>query len=194
MIPLGTWPGRAARSRLSMKWIAIGLLAAAPALAEAPGSSIHFGVGAYWTIPVDSYGSASNYYRGSAWIPTRQDRALSLDLSYEFHNAFVALDVAFGGFSAGLPWFRMFSVRGGYVFGSGPIAPYLSAGLGYLTQDDGRWCNPFYDNCSDVSGAAVLAERECSSSAIWRIDRKSTRLNSSHSQISYAVFCLKKKK
>src|SRR2546430_3215825 len=26
-----------------------------------------------------------------------------------------------------------------------------------------------------------------------RADRKSTRLNSSHSQISYAVFCLKKK-
>src|SRR2546430_13637839 len=32
-------------------------------------------------------------------------------------------------------------------------------------------------------GLAVLSE-----------DRKSTRLNSSHSQISYAVFCLKKKK
>src|SRR2546430_7797309 len=29
---------------------------------------------------------------------------------------------------------------------------------------------------------------------IWERDRKSTRLNSSHSQISYAVFCLKKKK
>src|SRR2546430_9072380 len=30
---------------------------------------------------------------------------------------------------------------------------------------------------------------------IWEeVDRKSTRLNSSHSQISYAVFCLKKKK
>src|SRR5205085_10360533 len=29
---------------------------------------------------------------------------------------------------------------------------------------------------------------------IYREDRKSTRLNSSHSQISYAVFCLKKKK
>src|SRR5205085_8201742 len=27
----------------------------------------------------------------------------------------------------------------------------------------------------------------------WLRDRKSTRLNSSHSQISYAVFCLKKK-
>src|SRR2546429_2944815 len=28
----------------------------------------------------------------------------------------------------------------------------------------------------------------------WRRDRKSTRLNSSHGYISYAVFCLKKKK
>src|SRR5690349_24024871 len=30
-------------------------------------------------------------------------------------------------------------------------------------------------------------------STLWR-DRKSTRLNSSHVEISYAVFCLKKKK
>src|SRR5688572_31084373 len=30
--------------------------------------------------------------------------------------------------------------------------------------------------------------------AFCGLDRKSTRLNSSHSQISYAVFCLKKKK
>src|SRR5205085_3826142 len=39
-------------------------------------------------------------------------------------------------------------------------------------------------------------ERKRSDSAAWRspTDRKSTRLNSSHSQISYAVFCLKKKK
>src|SRR3712207_998655 len=28
----------------------------------------------------------------------------------------------------------------------------------------------------------------------WSVDRKSTRLNSSHANISYAVFCLKKKK
>src|SRR3712207_7160877 len=31
------------------------------------------------------------------------------------------------------------------------------------------------------------------SSGLW-LDRKSTRLNSSHANISYAVFCLKKKK
>src|SRR2546426_5489900 len=30
--------------------------------------------------------------------------------------------------------------------------------------------------------------------AQWALDRKSTRLNSSHLVISYAVFCLKKKK
>src|SRR3712207_8765733 len=29
---------------------------------------------------------------------------------------------------------------------------------------------------------------------VIRVDRKSTRLNSSHANISYAVFCLKKKK
>src|SRR5947207_8745284 len=29
---------------------------------------------------------------------------------------------------------------------------------------------------------------------VWHGDRKSTRLNSSHTVISYAVFCLKKKK
>src|SRR5690606_40655929 len=38
--------------------------------------------------------------------------------------------------------------------------------------------------------------RLAAESAYWRaagIDRKSTRLNSSHAKISYAVFCLKKK-
>src|SRR2546430_11340586 len=35
--------------------------------------------------------------------------------------------------------------------------------------------------------------RECCHPPSARRDRKSTRLNSSHSQISYAVFCLKKK-
>src|SRR2546427_4503238 len=41
--------------------------------------------------------------------------------------------------------------------------------------------------------AAVLAGGQLHQGAFPE-DRKSTRLNSSHSQISYAVFCLKKKK
>src|SRR5688572_32534242 len=39
-----------------------------------------------------------------------------------------------------------------------------------------------------------LAVRACFDCHSNQSDRKSTRLNSSHSQISYAVFCLKKKK
>src|SRR5689334_24781651 len=39
-----------------------------------------------------------------------------------------------------------------------------------------------------------LRVRVAASSVFFWQDRKSTRLNSSHSSISYAVFCLKKKK
>src|SRR5207248_5638972 len=38
------------------------------------------------------------------------------------------------------------------------------------------------------------ADNEAAKRALTSIDRKSTRLNSSHRTISYAVFCLKKKK
>src|SRR2546427_8782335 len=40
----------------------------------------------------------------------------------------------------------------------------------------------------------IMLTRGPSPAIPGRRDRKSTRLNSSHSQISYAVFCLKKKK
>src|SRR2546430_13182836 len=43
-----------------------------------------------------------------------------------------------------------------------------------------------------LCGANLTAQRPAARRG-WE-DRKSTRLNSSHSQISYAVFCLKKKK
>src|SRR5688572_31250042 len=42
----------------------------------------------------------------------------------------------------------------------------------------------------DIGHVAALQADEVQGKAL---DRKSTRLNSSHSQISYAVFCLKKK-
>src|SRR2546430_16395488 len=55
------------------------------------------------------------------------------------------------------------------------------------------------------AGFCLVRKRKGSNAACARLaafparvrfgrDRKSTRLNSSHSQISYAVFCLKKKK
>src|SRR2546430_7100823 len=48
-----------------------------------------------------------------------------------------------------------------------------------------------YDGAVEATLHAFLEE---SAGAKHLLDRKSTRLNSSHSQISYAVFCLKKKK
>src|SRR2546427_7046672 len=45
-----------------------------------------------------------------------------------------------------------------------------------------------------VAVEAVVARRAAGVVLEVVGDRKSTRLNSSHSQISYAVFCLKKKK
>src|SRR2546430_10309227 len=38
----------------------------------------------------------------------------------------------------------------------------------------------------------LVVEKAFAHAELFRTDRKSTRLNSSHSQISYAVFCLKK--
>src|SRR5688572_31977936 len=49
-----------------------------------------------------------------------------------------------------------------------------------------------YDRCSNQHSSCI--EGCVASHMAEALDRKSTRLNSSHSQISYAVFCLKKKK
>src|SRR2546430_13252354 len=50
---------------------------------------------------------------------------------------------------------------------------------------------------SGIPTGERLHEKPCASGIRFYVeaigDRKSTRLNSSHSQISYAVFCLKKK-
>src|SRR2546430_12325599 len=48
------------------------------------------------------------------------------------------------------------------------------------------------DTYFPVDHAHELYEAAREPKELWLEDRKSTRLNSSHSQISYAVFCLKK--
>src|SRR5438034_6399610 len=57
--------------------------------------------------------------------------------------------------------------------------------------------NPVRRGVDDGLDGAVVQNRlvrSCRATAVLRRDRKSTRLNSSHTVISYAVFCLKKKK
>src|SRR5437870_7579155 len=46
----------------------------------------------------------------------------------------------------------------------------------------------------NIAGVDISAEQVDSARKLGIPDRKSTRLNSSHVAISYAVFCLKKKK
>src|SRR2546426_5890067 len=48
----------------------------------------------------------------------------------------------------------------------------------------------------EIKGLACVSQQEFGVGAqcVFKEDRKSTRLNSSHLVISYAVFCLKKKK
>src|SRR3712207_8090949 len=45
----------------------------------------------------------------------------------------------------------------------------------------------------EVAALAVVVEQAVAVAEMDLLDRKSTRLNSSHANISYAVFCLKKK-
>src|SRR2546428_10087616 len=63
---------------------------------------------------------------------------------------------------------------------------------------DRCWCpneSPRRTPVARRRGGCRFASCGCSPSTPPRCrDRKSTRLNSSHDQISYAVFCLKKKK
>src|SRR5688572_32555728 len=67
---------------------------------------------------------------------------------------------------------------------SGPVAIILAVGArGGLSESDiASWIFAAFFLNGLMSIAFSLAYRQ---------DRKSTRLNSSHSQISYAVFCLK---
>src|SRR5438132_7432168 len=58
---------------------------------------------------------------------------------------------------------------------------------------DEAWPLPYTNDLVRLATSALLA-REYHDLRIDGKDRKSTRLNSSHTVISYAVFCLKKKK
>src|SRR5438309_5428141 len=61
------------------------------------------------------------------------------------------------------------------------LFPYTTLFRSRIGSCSGLW---FARLTADVGGERLLEPE----------DRKSTRLNSSHSSISYAVFCLKKKK
>src|SRR5947209_16482236 len=89
------------------------------------------------------------------------------------------------------------------------LFPYTTLFRSYIGQHHGREVVAVALAAGDDLGAALDRPVELILQAIGRgargqradlavvgggVDRKSTRLNSSHANISYAVFCLKKKK
>src|SRR2546428_9942581 len=66
------------------------------------------------------------------------------------------------------------------------LFPYTTLVRSYLTKDAPGW--------PERITLALERRQELRYGENPHQDRKSTRLNSSHDQISYAVFCLKKKK
>src|SRR3712207_8260348 len=91
--------------------------------------------------------------------------------------------------------------RRGFVFPSGEIYggtrsawDYGPLGVELKENIKKQWWRTVVQSRDDIVGldSSVILPRQ-----VWvasgHVDRKSTRLNSSHANISYAVFCLKKK-
>src|SRR5690606_42038755 len=92
------------------------------------------------------------------------------------------------------------------------VAPCASASISILTLHDalpilavesrervvvrapaqGAHAHGGADQCTGLEGVQLFQRGDVQRTAIAALDRKSTRLNSSHVKISYAVFCLKK--
>src|SRR2546429_7469426 len=85
---------------------------------------------------------------------------------------------------------RRFQVE---IVGDGPLRQSLETQVRRLALDDRvKFSGPLpHDELCRVYQRASLFALPC---VVAAEDRKSTRLNSSHGYISYAVFCLKKKK
>src|SRR3712207_7632807 len=76
------------------------------------------------------------------------------------------------------------------VCGDLPVQGGGRAGVGQKGKNPCRPCGWTPGRLGSDHGPPLKAE----AARVRRGDRKSTRLNSSHANISYAVFCLKKKK
>src|SRR2546430_748534 len=100
-----------------------------------------------------------------------------------------------------VPGARLLTVVGGFVLGDFKKANDLDRGKIFRMCWDMQavlrhvsWIRRRLRQLRSASRGYVERSASFAPQSVAKSDRKSTRLNSSHSQISYAVFCLKKKK
>src|SRR3989440_11436252 len=136
-------------------------------------------------LPINASGKKPlNCYKSAMSTPARISYviiAVLLALVGLLHLATLALTTLFGYFAL-----RQFSFGRSKALG---VALYLIAvgAVGYGLFYFSRQAYIALPRIAETTIPAVVGYAE-------KQDRKSTRLNSSHDQISYAVFCLKKKK
>src|SRR3712207_7485931 len=78
-------------------------------------------------------------------------------------------------------------------YGYNPKDDYFKTGLvemNNVSMSTGSQKNQTYASVASVNSSGITPNNKYDR---YNLDRKSTRLNSSHANISYAVFCLKKK-
>src|SRR2546430_17602761 len=98
-------------------------------------------------------------------------------------------------------WRRMYTLSFFFFFNDTATTEIYTLSLhdALPISKSGKWqgLNRFFDLAVLSGWVGVAGASPCAAGTdelLQSRDRKSTRLNSSHSQISYAVFCLKKKK
>src|SRR5690554_6133401 len=114
---------------------------------------------------------------GWLWVHFFRHPQHSLSNALAFAALWVAIEALRGWVLTGFPWLYL-----GYSQLHGPLAGLAPLG--------GVWLISFAIVLSSILLINLVKKQYW-----WQpADRKSTRLNSSHVRISYAVFCLKKKK
>src|SRR5437773_2582791 len=112
------------------------------------------------------------FARCGVWQPGRLDEYISADA--------IALGLGFAALVTSLAVDRLAGATGRLVAGGGSASPAVAAFV-------------LLHAAGGLVIAVPFAVRDLADTLRGFVDRKSTRLNSSHITISYAVFCLKKK-
>jgi len=134
------------------------LLAALSAQAELPAMHVSVGLGLSASRPLGARQSRvwNPPFSGEGSFPLQADCAVSGELGFETTHVLVGISFEHGGTLNSQPSFDLIALRGGAIFGSGSVGPYVALGGGALWMD--VWTPYDMGERVHASGGAVLAE------------------------------------